>query len=126
MAAVEQTFGQWLQSEADFIVRDDPVTKGRWGASARTVECVTSIATRAAALAEADRQNAFWARGPFAIDIHTVTGTDWAGELARVVTLQIDELEYSAGAEVFVVGVEPDHAIGMTTLTVIQPLGGRA
>lgn len=122
--AVDQTFGEWLQAEADFVTQSHASAADRWGDTAMTVARTTAIATRAAAVAEAARQLAFWARGPFAIDIHDVVGVDWTTALGRVVALSIDALGYDSGVPVFVIGVEPDRATGVTKLTVVRPMGG--
>ena len=119
---VDPVFAQWLQAEADWTVRSSAAQQARWGATARTVETRTGIATRAAAEAEADRQLAFWARGPFVIDVHEITGTDWAEAIGRVVTLTNPELGYAAGIDVFLLGVEVDRSTGISALTVLRPL----
>lgn len=126
MATVDPTFAQWLQDQASFVLREDAAAKARWGNGALTAEVVTAIATQAAAEAEGDRQLAFFARGPFAIDLHDVVGTDWGSELGRVVTLTINELGYDNGVDVFVIGIEPDRSTGITTLTTLRPLRGVA
>lgn len=120
---VDPVLAQWLQTDADWAVRSSAAQQARWGATARTPETLTGIATRAAAEAEAERQLAFWSRGPFAVDLHELPGTDWADTLGRVVMLTSPELGYDAGAEVFVIGVETDRATGLSVLTVLKPLG---
>lgn len=126
MATVDPLFAQWLQAESDNVVRTDAAMAARWGATALTTERVTAIATAAAASAEADRQLAFLSRGPFAVDVHRLVGTDWAGELGRVVTLLIDDLGYAAGVDVFVFEVSIDRATGMSEVAVLRPLRGAA
>lgn len=121
--AVDPLFAQWLQAEADWALRSSATQQARWGASARTLETRTGIATRAAAEAEGDRQLAFWSKGPFAIDVHQVAGTDWSEEIGRVVRLTIGQLGYDAGVDVFLIGIEPDRATGTTALTALRPLG---
>ncbi len=123
MAVVDPLFAQWLQADADYVVRADATMVARWGTTGVTTERRTGIATLAAAIDESDRQLAFFARGPFAIDVHQLTGTDWLSELGRVVTLSIAELGYDAGVEVFVLGVEGDRATGLSDVTVLRPLG---
>lgn len=124
MSAVDPLFAQWLQSDADQVVRTDAAVATRWSASAATTERLTGIATRAAAEAEGDRELAFFARGPFAVDVHQVVGTDWGAELGRVVTIAIDQLSYDAGVDVFMLEVEADRATGMSAITVLRPLRG--
>lgn len=121
--AVDPLFAQWLQAEADWALRSSATQQARWGGSARTLETRTGIATRAAAEVEGDRQLAFWSRGPFAIDVHQVAGTDWSEEIGRVIQLTIGQLGYDAGVDVFLIGIEPDRATGTTALTVLRPLG---
>lgn len=120
--AVDPLFAQWLQSDGDYAVRTDAVTSARWGSTAVTSERLTGIATRAAAEAEADRQLAFFAEGPFAVDVHQLVGTDWAQELGRVVTLIIDQLGYDAGVDVLVIEVQTDRTTGLSAVTVLRPL----
>jgi hypothetical protein len=120
--SVDPLFAQWLQAEADFVVRTDAAAQALWGATALTTERVTSIATRAHASAEADRQLAFFARGPFAIDEHELPGTDWVRSLGQVVTLTIDQLGYSSGVDVLVLEVTVDRTTGMSSVTVLAPL----
>jgi hypothetical protein len=122
VSAVDPLFAQWLQGPADFAVRTDPVSVGRWGSTALSVERISGIATRAAAEAEADRQLAFFARGPFAIDVHQLVGTDWIGSLGRIVTLKCDYLGYEAGLDVMVIGVDADRSTAISSVTVVRPL----
>lgn len=122
MTAVDPLFAQWLQNEADYALRHDDAQAARWGASAVTSERLTGIATKVAAEAEADRQLGFFARGPFAEDVHTLPGTDWLASLGRVVRLVGDRLGYDAGADVFVIGVDADRATGLSSVTVLRPL----
>jgi hypothetical protein len=122
MATVDPPFAQWLQDEASFLVPVDQASALRWGASAQTAERVSAIATRAGAEVEAQRQLAFHARGPFAVEEHQLVGTDWQRELGRIVTLTINELGYDDGLDVFVVGAEADRVTGLSTVTVLRPL----
>lgn len=124
MSMVDSTFARWLQSEADYVVAADAAAVGRWGVSARTTERVTSIATMAAAQAQAACDLTFWSRAPFAIDVHQIVGDDWAGELGRIVTLAIDQLGYDDGVDVFVFDVEIDRATNISSVTVLRPLRG--
>lgn len=124
--AVDPIFAQWLQSEADYAVRSNAAAFARWGATAVTTEYVTGIASRADAEAEADRQLTFFARGPFATEIHSVVGVDWQQSLGRVVTFQNERLGYEGGLDVLVIGVEIDQAAGTSDVTVVRPLGSAA
>ena len=124
MAVVDPLFAQWLQADGDYVVRSDAGTSGRWGATAITTERMTGIATSIAAETEADRQLAFFARGPFALETHQLVGTDWAGEIGRVVTITIDELGYDDGLAVLVLGASVDRSIGISSVTVLRPLRG--
>ncbi len=124
MAAVDPLFAQWLQSPSEKVVRADAAATARWGASAAASERLTGIATRAAAQIEADRQLAFFSRGPFAEDVHQLVGTDWEDELGRVVTLYGSGPGYEDGADVLVLGVQADRATGLSSVTVLLPLGG--
>lgn len=122
--AVDPLFAQWLQADADYLVRADAVAVARWGDTAVTSERITAIATKAAAEAEGDRQLAFFARGPFAIDVHELVGLDWLRERGRVVTMVNEALGYDGGVDVFVLEVEADRATGISAVTVLRPLKG--
>lgn len=122
MASVDPLFAQWLQSANDNVVRMDAAALARWGVTALTTERVTAIATKAAATVEADRQLAFFSRGPFAIDVHQLVGVDWIAALGTIVTLTIDYLDYANGADVLVIEVEADRATGLSTVAVVRPL----
>jgi hypothetical protein len=124
MSAVDPLFAQWLQAPADYLVRSDAATAARWGSSAATTERITGIATRTAAESEADRQLAFFARGPFAVDVHQFVGDGWEAELGRIVTVIGHELGYDTGVDVMVLGVESERATGLSTVTVLRPLRG--
>lgn len=124
--SVDPLYAQWLQAQASYTVRIDAGGAARWGATAVTSERVTGIATKAAADVEADRQLAFFARGPFAVDAHQVVGVDWQSALGRIITLTIDQLGYGGGIDVMVIGVDIDRATGLSDLTVLRPLRGVA
>ncbi len=124
MATVDPLFAQWLQAEASYVYRADGDAASRWGATGLTTERVTGIATAEAAEAEADRQLAFFAHGPFAIDVHQLLGTDWQAYVGLVVTISIDQLDYDAGVDVMVLGANPDQSTGLSQVTVARPLRG--
>lgn len=119
--AVDPVFAQYLQAPASFVVRTDAAAVARWGATGLTTERVTPIATEADAQAQADRELAFFGRGPFAVEVHRVTG-EWGDAIGRVVTLTIDQLGYDPGLDVWVLEVDADRATGLTQLTVLRPL----
>jgi hypothetical protein len=122
MATVDPLFAQWLQGEADWVTRSHAGLSACWGEDAGRSERVTGIATRAAAEAEADRQLAFFARGPFAEDVHQLPGVDWSEQLGRVVRLHADQFGYANGADVFVIATEVNRATGISQVTVLVPL----
>lgn len=122
-APVESLFAQWLQADSLWLTRIDADTAARWGATAMVSERVTGIATAAEAQAEAGRQLAFHGRGPFAIDVHTVSGAEWIDRLCQIVTLTGDQLGYEGGVDVLVLEAQVDHATGLSTLAVLRPLG---
>lgn len=124
MAVVDPLFAQWLQAQADHVVVTDAAGLARWAATAVTTARTTSIATKAAAQAEAARQLAFLSRGPFAIDVHEFASTDWLASIGLVVTISNDELGYADGVDVFVLGVESDTSTGISAVTVLRPLKG--
>jgi hypothetical protein len=120
--AVDPLFAQWLQGAADYVVRADPAIKARWGATALETERVTGIATKADAATQADRELAFFARGPFVQDVHQFVGTDWISAIGTVVTIFNDELGYDAGVDTFILDAEVDRGTGISTVTVLRPL----
>ncbi len=122
MANVDPLYAQWLQREADYVVRADAASSARWGATALSTEKLTAIATLAGASIEGDRQLAFLARGPFAIDVHQLVGTDWADAIGTVVTLTGDRLDYDEGVDVFVIAAEVERSTGLSSVTVARPL----
>lgn len=122
MATVDPLFAQWLQAAANFAVVTDAAATARWGATAIATTRTTAIATKTDAEAEAARQLAFFARGPFAIDVHEFAATDWMETLGTVVTIGSDDLDYGAGVDVFVIEVEVDRTTGLSLVTVIRPL----
>ena len=123
MSSVDPVYAQWLQGEPLWASRVHDALKSRWGESAVTSERQTGLATYGGASQEAERQLAFFARGPFAVDVHQVEGDDWHRELGRVVELTIDQLGYQEGVAVFVLEAEVDRATGMSSVTVLRPLG---
>lgn len=120
MTPVDPVFAQWLMDPARFHVAEDAALKARWGETAETSERVTTIAVKADAEAEADRQLAFMG-GPLVEDEHLLIG-QWAEYLGRVITLSIDRLGYDAGIDVFVVAVEDDRATGTSRVRVLRRL----
>lgn len=120
--SVDPLFAQWLQAMSDNIVRSDATALGRWGATAQSTERLTGIATRAAASLEADRQLAFFARGPFVLDVHQFAATDWLQSIGLVVNVTTDDLDYLPGLDVFVIDADVDRATGVSTVTVLRPL----
>jgi hypothetical protein len=122
--AVDPLYAQWLQRDADTVIRYDASAVARWGNSAAATARVTAIATRAAASAEADRQLAFFSRAPFAIEVHQFASLDWIAAIGTVITVYGDNLGYDAGIDVFVLGAEPDQATGISSVTVLRPLKG--
>jgi hypothetical protein len=121
-AQFEPLFAQWLQGVPLWVTRAATDLVARWGDAASSTDRVTGLATRAAAVTEAERIATFLARGPFAIDVHHLLGTDWAKELGRVIRLSIDQLGYDDGIDVFVIEAEPDRALGLSIVTVLRPM----
>ena len=100
------------------------VGSAAWGATAKPSERRSGIATRAGALAEIDRQLAFWDRGPFAVEVHRLGGTDWTTSIGLVVTIVGNQLGYDAGIDVFVLEAEADRSTGLSQVTVLRPMKG--
>jgi hypothetical protein len=120
--AVDPLFAQWLMAAADYVVRADAAASSRWGSTALSSERLTGIATRAAAVIEADRQLAFFSRGPFAIEAHQLVGVDWIASIGTVVTMVNTDLGYEGGIDVWVLDAEEDRATGISTVSVLRPL----
>lgn len=120
MTTVDPVFAQWLMDHARWHVAEEATLKARWGETAETSERVTTIATKADAEAEAARQLAFLG-GPLVEDEHLLVG-EWGAYLGRVITVSIDKLEYDAGIDVFVVGVEDDRSAGTSRVRVLRRL----
>lgn len=119
MASVDPVFAQWLQDEGLWTVAEDAAAVARWGDRAITAERMTSIATKAGAVAEAARQLAFMG-GPHAIEVHTLAG-EWRSRRGQVITIYGDNLGYG-GIEVFLLGAEDDKATGLSVATVLRRL----
>lgn len=120
MATVDPIYAQWLQADGLWLVQDDATLKTRWGARAQTSQRMTTIATKADAIAEAARQLAFMG-GPLVIDEHTLSG-EWGDYVGRVITITGNRLGYNAGVAVFVIGAEDNRATGLSNVTVIRRL----
>jgi hypothetical protein len=121
--AVDAIFAQWLQDVALFSLRENATMKARWGETAIVAERVSAIATQADAEAEGDRQLGFFS-GPLAEDSHVLPIIDggWVQHIGQVITLTYDGLGYDDGVDVFLIAAEDDHAIGLSTLTVLMRL----
>lgn len=122
MSTVDPLYAQWLMAEALWQSASAGVVTARWGSTAQTKTKTTTIATRADAKTEAERQLAFLSgSGPLVVDEHQVPGV-WGQYLGRVITLTINQLGYDNGLDVFVIGAEDNRATGLSTLTVIRRL----
>ena len=120
MASVDPVFAQWLMSDGLWSLSEDATLRARWVDKALTTGRMTTIASKADALAEGARQLAFM--GPVAaIDEHLLSGR-WKHLRGQVITLTIDRLGYEAGAEVFLLGAEDDEMTGLSRVTVLKRL----
>lgn len=120
MTAIDPVYAQWLMADGLWQVQADATLTLRWGIKALTTERMTTIATKADAVAEATRQLAFL--GPVAaIDEHLLVGR-WEHLRGQVITLTIDRLGYEAGADVFLLGAEDNEATGLSKVTVLKRL----
>jgi hypothetical protein len=126
VSSVDPLFAQWLQTEALWVAPQEATIAARWTSTVIVAERRTGIALKADADAEAARQLAFFARGPFAIDVHQLVGDGWLERLGKVATLSIDKLGYDAGVDVFVLEAEYDRSTGISTVAVACPLGDAA
>lgn len=120
VTAVDPLFAQWLMSAGQWHVAENAGLKATWGDVAVTSERMTTIATKAGAEAEAERQLAFMG-GPLVIEEHVLVG-EWAAFLGRVINLKIAELGYDHGLDVFVIGVQDDRSDGISRVTVVRRL----
>ena len=120
MATVDTLFAEWLQADGLWLVSEDAASIARWGDTAITSERMTSIALKADADAEADRQLIFL-RGPLVIDEHLLKG-EWSAYRGQVITLTCARLGYDAGVAVYVLGAQDDRSTGLSTVTVLRRL----
>lgn len=120
MADVAAHFANYLQAEALFSRATDATMASRWGDDAADTSIVSPLVLKSGADAESARQIAFL-NTPMVEDTHIVSGRH-KDKIGQVVTITIAELGYDAGVDVFVIGAEESHAIGMTTLTVLRRL----
>lgn len=120
MSNVDPVFAQWLQTDALWAVVEDATLKARWGTSGQVAERSTTIALKADAVAEGNRQLAFLG-GPLVEDEHLLLGA-WAPYLGQVITITGTKLGYDAGVDVFVLGVNDDRARGVSHVTVLRRL----
>lgn len=118
MSFVEPSFAEWLGSEARFV--EAVSADARWTAIGAATRQVSSLATRAAAVAEAARQVRF-AGGPLALDRHLVSGLQ-RDLLGKVVGLTIDQLGYRDGGSCFVIAIKERDTVEMTELLVLRRL----
>lgn len=122
MSTADPLFAQWLMSASLQHVEADATLIDRWGATAVATSRVTTIATKADAEAEAQRQIDFLGgTGPIVIEEHQLAGV-WAPYQGQVITLAIDRLGYDDGLDVFLLGAQDNRATGLSTLTVARRL----
>lgn len=106
--------------EALYVVRDVALAASRWGDDAVTSTVVSSLATQTAAAAEAATQ-AIFLHGPLARDKIRALGS-LRDLIGTVVTVTGTGLGYLGGADVFVIGVQEDPVLPISTLTVLKRL----
>lgn len=115
---VDSGYADWLKKGALFLTAA-PGIAGAWPDRGKATEITTPFVTRAAALAEADRQLDFLA-GPNVKDKVLVMGAR-KDLIGRSIIAQGDRLGYEANPTVFVLGVE-ELDNGTTVLTVVRGL----
>lgn len=119
MAAVDPGYALRLKNPALFTAAS-PAGAPAWGDKGVDSEVISSLANKADADAEAQRQANFLG-GPTVYELHTVMGAR-RDLLLKCVTVVGDRLGYQgAGAKVFVLGVN-ENGNGTTTLFVIRKL----
>lgn len=121
MTLVDPVFAQWLMADSLWSLAEDAASAARWGDSGLTKERRTTIAMKADAEAEAARQLAFIGAGPMVIDQHLLIGR-WEQFRGQVITITGTQLDYDAGVDVFVLGVEDAWATGTSRVTVLRRL----
>jgi len=122
MSTADPLFAQWLMSASLQHVEADTTLIDRWGATAVATSRVTTIAVKADAEAEAQRQIDFLGgTGPIVIEEHQLAGV-WAPYQGQVITLTIDRLGYDDGLDVFLLGAQDNRATGLSTITVARRL----
>lgn len=122
MTSVDPVFAQWLLADSRWTIATDAAGAARWGTSGLTRERQTTIAEKADAEAEADRQLAFMgAGGPMAIDSHLLLG-QWEPLRGQVITISCDRLGYEGGVDVFLLGAQDALASGTSIVTVLRRL----
>jgi hypothetical protein len=106
--------------DAAYVVRDVAGADAAWGDDAVTSTAVSPYAIRGDTSNEASDQ-AFFLKGPLARDrivvaelLHDVIG--------QVVTITGTGYGYTGGANVFVIGVQEDEVLPISTLTVLKRL----
>ncbi len=119
----DSAYAEWLQLPERTLVHEDAAQTSKWGALARTWTSSSSFTADIPASAEAARVLAF-AKGPLVEERVTLAGRiDVAGVRGRVITItQIADPAYAAGADVFCLGGDCDHASGITHFDVLRRL----
>lgn len=120
MASVDPLYAQWLQAEANWVVREDAALAGIWGDTGATAERMSALADKADADAEAQRQLAFLS-GPLVLETAELQG-DWADYIGSVIAIEHEDLGYRDGVDVFLIGAQDNHATGISTVTVLRRL----
>lgn len=118
--SVDAEFARWLREGVKFATVDDATIAALWAELARVSEITSPLALEAGAEAEGERQIEFLG-GPLAIDEHLLAGLRF-DLFGKAVTLVVDRLDYTAGAVVFVIGVEELEETEQTKLTVVRKL----
>ena len=120
---VDSAYAEWLQQGERQSLVTDAALAGRWGALGETREVSSAFDVEASAIAEANRQLAFYG-SPLVQENVIVRGVlDIAAIRGRVWTVTIAASPaYAGGVDVFVLGGSPDHGVGSTTLFVLRRL----
>lgn len=119
----DSAYAEWLQSAERLVNADDAGLIARWGDLAGSGVVSSVFDTEVAALAEAGRQISFKGGPLVEEEIMVPKRIALESVRGRVRTVKIaGDPDYSGGLDVFVIGGELMHAIGMTKLFVLRRL----
>lgn len=119
----DSAYAEWLQVAERTVTRQDVAQTNKWGTLSETWTGSSAYTDEASALAEADRVLAF-VQGPLVEERLTIGGRfDVSASRGRTVLVTLaGDPDYGNGAEVFCLGGDCDHGLGITHLDVLRRL----